>query len=88
MGLVQIIVPEEIVRELMNVPDLNVVRSSVESRGEGRWKVAAYASDEAIEAATALGAEVRVMLPTEQDVEQRQQVATTIADLRAERGEE
>lgn len=88
MGLVQIIVPEENVRELMNVPDLNIVRSSVEPRGEGRWKVAAYASDAAIDAATALGAEVRVMLPTEQDVEHRQQIATTIAALRAERGEE
>jgi hypothetical protein len=87
MGLVQIIGAEEIVRALMNVPDLNIVRSSVEPRGVGRWKVAAYASDEAIDAATALGAEVQVVLSTERDVQHRQQIASTIAQLRTERGE-
>jgi hypothetical protein len=54
MGLVQITGAEEVVRAVMNVPDLNIVQSSVEPRGEGKWKVAAYASDDAIDAATAL----------------------------------
>jgi hypothetical protein len=87
MGLVQIIGAEEVVRAVMNVPDLNIVQSSVEPRGEGKWKVAAYASDDAIDAATALGAEVQVMLPTERDIEHRQQITDTIAQLRTERGE-
>ncbi|MDQ4104697.1 MAG: hypothetical protein M3186_13665 [Actinomycetota bacterium] len=87
MGLVQITGTEEIVRAVMNVPDLNIVQSSVEPRGEGKWKVAAYASDDAIDAATALGAEVQVVLPTDRDIEHRQQIAGTIAQLRAERGE-
>jgi hypothetical protein len=87
MGLVQITGTEEIVRAVMNVPDLNIVQSSVEPRGEGQWKVAAYASDDAIDAATALGAEVQVVLPTNRDIEHRQQIARTIAQLRTERGE-
>ena len=44
MGLVQITGTEEIVRAVMNVPDLNIVQSRVEPRGEGQRKVAAYAS--------------------------------------------
>ena len=63
MGLVQITGTEEIVRAVMNVPDLNIVQSRVEPRGEGQRKVAAYASDDAIDAATALGAEVRSCCP-------------------------
>jgi hypothetical protein len=87
MGLVQITGTEEIIRAVMNVPDLNIVQSSVEPRSEEQWKVAAYASDDAIDAATALGAEVQVVLPTNQDIEHRQQIAGTIAQLLIERGE-
>lgn len=87
MGLVQVTGNDEIVRALTAIPGLNIVRSSVEPRGEGKWKVAAYASDEAIEAATALGAEVRVLLPTELDVQHRRETAAALARVRSERGE-
>lgn len=87
MSLVQITAGRAILDALLDVPDLNVVMSSVEPRGPDRWKVAAYASDAAVEAATALGAQVRVVLPTADDAAQRQDTAATIARERAERGE-
>jgi hypothetical protein len=66
---------------------LNVVRSSFDALGEGRWKAAAYASDEAVEAARALGADVRIMVPTDVETAQRQQLAARIAQERTQRGE-
>jgi hypothetical protein len=87
VSLVQIEAPQEILRALRSVPDLNMVRSSVEPRGEGRWKVAAYASDEAIAAAEELGAEVRIMVATEALAEHRTRLARQIQQGRIERGE-
>jgi hypothetical protein len=85
-ALIEIIGSEQLLRVVADVPDLNVVQSSVEPRGEYRWKVAAYASDDAVDAAVALGAEVHVLLSTQQDLEQRRELAGTIAEELVRRG--
>jgi hypothetical protein len=88
MALVQIIGDKNVLRELAAVPDLNIVQSSAHPYGEGLWKVAAYSSDQAIEAARALGAEVQVLMSTEAHAEHRRDVAHAIMQQRAARRED
>lgn len=86
MALIEIVASEQLVRVVAEIPGLTVVQSSFEPCGEYRWKFAAYASDEAVDAAVASGAEVHVLLSTQEDLEQRRELAGTIAEQRAKRG--
>ncbi|MEU1284245.1 hypothetical protein [Kitasatospora sp. NPDC005856] len=87
MSLVQIEGSEEVLRAVQDVPELHLVRSSLEPRADHRYKVAAYASDRAVEAAVAQGARVTVLLSSEGAAEHHARMSAAIGRGRAERGE-
>ncbi|MCU7821143.1 hypothetical protein [Kitasatospora sp. DSM 101779] len=87
MSLVQIEGSEEVLRAVQGIPELHLVRSSLEARSDDRYKVAAYASDQAVEAAVAQGAQVTVMLSSEGVDEHHARMSAVIGQGYAERGE-
>ncbi|MEU6237486.1 hypothetical protein [Kitasatospora sp. NPDC047058] len=87
MSLVQIEGSEDVLRAVQDIPELHLVRSSLEARTDYRYKVAAYASDQAVDAAVAQGAEVTVLLSSEGAAEHHARVSAEIGRGYAERGE-
>ncbi|MFD0275367.1 hypothetical protein ACFVHB_15880 [Kitasatospora sp. NPDC127111] len=87
MSLVQIEGSEEVLRAVQGIPELHLVRSSLETRADYRYKVAAYASDQAVEAAVAQGAEVTVLLSSEDAADHHARMSAVIGQGYAERGE-
>ncbi|MEV6975011.1 hypothetical protein [Kitasatospora sp. NPDC093806] len=78
MSLIQIEGSSEVLRAVQEIPELHVVKSSVETGADGRYRVAAYASDQAVEAAIAQGANVYVVLSTEEASQRHERVAAQI----------
>ncbi|AUY52592.1 hypothetical protein [Streptomyces sp. CB01881] len=87
MSLVQIEGSEDVLRAVQGIPELHLVRSSLEARSDYQYKVAAYASDRAVEAAVAQGAQVTVLLSSEGVDEHRARTSAVIGRGYAERGE-
>ncbi|MFC5890639.1 hypothetical protein RMN57_00050 [Kitasatospora sp. CM 4170] len=87
MSLVQIEGSEEVLRAVQLLPELHMVRSSLETRPDDQYKVAAYASDQAVEAAIAEGARVTVLLSSESAADQHARMSAVIGRGYAERGE-
>ncbi|MBB5079315.1 hypothetical protein [Nonomuraea endophytica] len=71
-------------RAVADLPGISVVRTGWEPLGEDRWRAAAYARDEALEEARALGAAVTVLAGTEELAASRAALAEAVE--RAERG--
>ncbi len=87
MAFIEITATEDVLRALYGMPDVRIVKTSFQPGDYETWTCSAYCSDEAVDAVTALGAKVRILLSTEQDAQQWQRVATDIARVQAERGE-
>ncbi|WP_190211648.1 hypothetical protein [Kitasatospora indigofera] len=87
MSLVQIEGSEDVLRSVQGIPELHLVRSSLEARSGHRYKVAAYGSDRAVEAAVAQGAQVKVLLSSEGVDEHHTRMSAVIGQGYTERGE-
>ena len=85
MNLVRISASAAVLRELPEIADLELRRSSVVPLEDDRYQISAYASDEAIEQARARGAEVAVLYTARERMEhlerQARQARAAAADL-------
>ncbi|MEV8097959.1 hypothetical protein [Kitasatospora sp. NPDC085879] len=87
MSLVQIAGSAEVLRAVVAMPEIQDVRASLVTLDDGNLRVAAYASDEAVEAAVAAGAVVVVLISTEAVAGQQSRLAAAIEQGRGARGE-
>ncbi len=75
MHLIRITASSEVLSGLTDVPELNVVKSSVDEVGGGQFSVGAYASDAAIQEIGRRGARVEVLLDADTRMAQLSRVA-------------